>query len=179
MKTSIILTDQERQELLKVKRGSKSSIVKDRAHVVLLKAKGKKVKDIADVVFRGQTFVKQGIKRYIEGGIEKVKEHQKGGNSRKLTEGQKEELKELLEKEPKKYGFKQNFWSIELLEEFVEKRYKIRYKSKQSYYHLFKYCGYSFQRPGKRDIRQDPVKVEEFKNGVKKTYESTKIRLSW
>lgn len=179
MKTSIILKDKERQELLRVKKQSKSSIVRDRAHAVLLRAKGKRVKDIADVVFRGNTFVKESIKRYVEGGIEKIKEHQKGGNSRKLTEGQKEELKKLLEKEPKEYGFRQNFWSIELLEEFVESRYKIRFKSKQSYYELFKYCGYSFKRAGKKDIRQDPIKVEEFKNGVKKTYESTKIRLSW
>lgn len=158
--TNLTLSQEQKQELLKVKKQNQSSVIKDRAHTILLRDQGKKIKEIANVLFRSETFVKESIKSYLSGGIFSIQKHHKGGNSKKLTKEEKEELKKMLEKEPKEYGFNQSFWSIDLLKIFVEKQFKVFYKSNQSYYDLFKYCGFSFQKPKTKDLRQDPVKVE-------------------
>lgn len=174
-----ILNQEQKQELLKVKKQSQSSIIRDRAHAVLLRSQGKKIHEIANILFRSQTFVKESIKSYQQEGIIKLQKHNKGGNSKKLSQEQKDNLKQLLEKEPLNYGFNQSFWSIDLLKIFVKKQFGLIYQSNQSYYDLFRYCGFSFKKPQTKDARQDPVKVEQFKDALKKTYKSTKIRLSW
>lgn len=179
MKTEIKLTDHQQEELLKVKKQNQSSTIRDRAHAVLLRAKGKKIKEIAEILFKGETFVKEAIKTYQEKGILGILDYGKGGNNKKLTKEQKEKLRKLLEKEPKEYGFNQSFWSIDLLKVFVQRQFNVTYQSDQSYCDLFRYCGFSFQKPQKKDIRQDPVKIEQFKDALKKTYKTTKIRLSW
>ncbi len=116
-----------------MKKQNQSSVIKDRAHTILLRDQGKKIKEMANVLFRSETFVKESIKSYLSGGIFSVQKHHKGGNSKKLTKEEKEKLKKMLEKEPKEYGFNQSFWSIDLLKILIERQFKVVYKSNQSY----------------------------------------------
>jgi len=177
--TSINLKPEEVKKLRQLRKQHKSSIVRDRAHVILLKAKTKTIKEISEVLERSQNFVKNALSLYKKGGISHLLVLQKGGNNRKLTLRNKDKIKSDLEKSPRDYGYSEDFWTLKIFKEFLLKRYQVRYKSDQSYYDLLKYAGYSYQRPLKKDKRQDPHMVKRFEKNIKKNSKNIKIRLYW
>lgn len=177
--TSINLRPDEVKKLRQLRKQHKSSIVRDRAHVILLKAKIKTIKEISEVLERSQNFVKNTIWLYRQNGIDGILTLEKGGNNRKLTIQEKEKIKTDLENSAKEYGFKEDFWTLKIFKQFLFQKYQVRYKSDQSYYDLLKYAGYSYQRALKKDKRQDPHMVKRFEKNIKKNSKNIKIRLFW
>lgn len=177
--TSINLKPEEVKELRQIRKRNKSSIVRDRAHVILLKAKRKTIKEISEVLERSQNFVKNSLSLYKKGGVSGLLILHKGGNNRKLNLEDKDKIKSDLAHSPKEYGFKEEFWTLKIFKEFLFKNYQVRYKSDQSYYDLLKYAGYSYQRPLKKDKRQNPHMVKRFEKDIKKNSKNIKIRLYW
>lgn len=180
MSTKIKLTSKQNQHLLKIKRTHKSSLIRDRSHAVLLRNKGFTIKDAAQALLRSQDFVKQAIKRFQQGELEKTR--LSGNNYRVDREKRKEIIKMLQVKCPKDlkdFNYDTQFWSTDILKEVIKKKYRIEYKTEKTYHDLFKQAGFSFQKPKTKDFRQDPEKVKKFKGALKKSSTSTKIRLSW
>lgn len=177
--TSINLKPDEVKKLRQIRKTHKSSIVRDRAHVILLKQKQKTIREISEILERSENFVKNSLALYKQKGILGLISLLKGGNNRKLTIKEKENVKADLEKSPREYGYQEDFWSLKLFKEFLLKEYQVSYKSAQSYYDLLKYSGYSYQRPLKKDKRQNPHLVKRFEKNIKKNSKNIKIRLSW
>lgn len=177
--TSINLKPEEVKKLRQLRKYHKSSIVRDRAHVILLKAKRKTIKEVSEVLERSQNFVKNALFLYKQKGITGLLVLHKGGNNRKLTLKDKERIKSDLEKSPQDYGYQEEFWTLKIFKDFLFKKYQINYKSDQSYYDLLKGAGYSYQRPLKKDKRQDPHMVKRFEKNIKKNSKNIKIRLYW
>lgn len=173
--TSINLRPDEVKKLRQLRKTHKSSIIRDRAHSLLLKHKGKTLKEVAEVLERSQNFVKNTLNLFKQKGIEGITFLQKGGNNRKFNQKEKEKIKSDLEKLPKDYGYKEEFWSLPILKDFLFKQYGLGYKSNQSYYDLLKYSGYSYQKPLKKDKRQDPHLVKRFERNIKKTQRTSKF----
>lgn len=180
MSTKIKLTKKQKQQLLKIKKKHKSELIRDRAHAVLLRDKEFTIKDASESLLRSEDFIKQAIKRFIKGELEDLK---LTGNNRKLTKKQRakiiETIKTKIPKDLKDFKFKSQFWTTDILERIIKKRYKIEYKTEKSYYGLFKQAGFSFHKPKTKDYRQDPKKIKKFKGALKKSLTATKIRLSW
>jgi len=177
--TSINLKPEEVKKLRQIRKTHKSSIIRDRAHVILLKVKRKTIKEISEVLERSQNFVKNSLSLYKKGDISELLVLQKGGNNRKLKPKEKEKIKSDLEKSPKEYEYQEEFWNLKIFKDFLFKKYQVKYKSDQSYYNLLKYFGYSYQRPLKKDKRQDPHMVKRFEKSIKKNSKNIKIRLYW
>ena len=180
MSTKIKLTKKEKQQLVKIKKKHKSTLIRDRAHAVLLRDKEFTVKNIAKALLRSEDFIKQAIKRFNKGELEYLK---LTGNNRKLTMEQREKIIEIIKnKTPqdlKDFKFKEQFWTTDILKGIIKKRYKIKYKTEKSYYDFFKQAGFTFHKPKTKDYRQDPKKIKKFKGALKKSSTTTKIRLSW
>lgn len=177
--TSINLKPDEVKKLRQIRKTDKSSIVRDRAHVILLKAKRKTIKEISEVLERSQNFIKNSLSLYAKEGISGLLVIHKGGNNRKLSLKDKEKIKSDLDKSPKEYGYQEEFWTLKIFKDFLFKNYQVKYKSEQSYYDLLKYAGYSYQRPLKKDKRQNPHMVKRFERNIKKNSKNIKIRLYW
>lgn len=171
--TSINLMPDEVQQLRQIRKTHKSSIVRDRAHVILLKKKKKTIQEITEVLERSENFVKNAMAIYKQGGVPGLTNLQKGGSNRKLNVKEKESVKSDLGKSPKDHGYQEEFWSLGILKDFLLKSYRIEYKSDQSYCDLLKYCGYSYQRPLKKDKRQDSHMVKRFEKNIKKTQKTS------
>ena len=180
MSTKIKLTEKEKQQLLKIKKKSKSELIRDRAHAVLLRNNEFTIENTAKALLRSEDFVKQAIKRFNKGELEDLKLI---GNNRKLNKKQQEKIIEIIKtKTPqdlKDFKFKEQFWSTDILKRIIKKRHKIEYKTEKSYYNFFKQAGFTFHKPKTKDFRQDPKKVKKFKGALKKSSTTTKIRLSW
>lgn len=136
--TSINLKPDEVKKLRQLTKQHKSSIVRDRAHVILLKTKTKTIKEISEVLERSENFVKNALLLYKQKGVSGLPILEKGGNNRKLTLQKKEKIKSDLDKSPKKYGYQEEFWTLKIFKDFLFKNYQIKYKSDQSYYDLLK-----------------------------------------
>lgn len=180
MSTKIKLNSKKVKNLKDIKRQSKSEVIRDRAHTVLLRDSGYTIANIAKTLFRSPDFVKQAIKRFNEGKLEEVALK---GNNHKLSDNQKAEIIAIIKKKCPKglkdFKFTTQFWSTDILKQIIKKNYGIEYKNIQSYHKLFKEAGFSFKKPKTRDFRQDPEKIKEFKGALKKSSKTTKIRFSW
>lgn len=180
MSTKIKLDLTQKQKLLKIKRKHQSSIIQDRAHAVLLRNEGFTLANTAKALSRSDKFVKNSIKQYGLGQLNKLNFN---SNNHKLTNELKKEIIKMIRRQCPKalkgFNFKTQFWSTDILKEVIKRKYHIEYKTDKSYYDLFKCAGFTFHKPKPRDVRQDPEKIKGWKGALKKSYKSTKIRLSW
>jgi transposase len=68
-----------------------------------------------------------------------------------LTKTQLVEVQKIVqEKLPNAYGINANFWSTSILAEFIQKEYNVKYKSKTSYYLIFKKADFTYHKPDKQ-----------------------------
>jgi len=115
--------------------------------------------------------------QYLEKGIIVVRTTRKGEPKQLLT---KKQLKEIVEtvktKKPKDVGFHESFdyWSTGVLGKYIEYTYGVVYKSKTSYYLVFKEAKFTYHKPGKIYQKHDQEKVDRWK---KDNYE--RIKKAW
>ena len=79
-------------------------------------------------------------------------------------------VKPLLNKREKpeiiKWLKEKDCWDFLDLYSYVFEKYQIRFKSKQSYYNLFKEAGISWKKSQKKNPKKDPKQVEEIKKEI-------------
>lgn len=115
-------------------------------------------------------------KLYLDKGIKALKVKERGLN-RLLT---KRELKEIVSlvkhKKPSEAGFHESyeFWNTSILGQYIDEKYKIRYKSKTSYYLIFKRAKFTYHKPGRVYHKHDKEKVAAWKKENK-----DKIKKAW
>ncbi|PIR12751.1 hypothetical protein COV49_04440 [Candidatus Falkowbacteria bacterium CG11_big_fil_rev_8_21_14_0_20_39_10] len=182
MSTSKIKLNQiQKQKLLKIKQKSQTETVRDRAHAILLRHQGFTIEQTAQALLRSDKFIKHAAKLHRQ---EKLTEtHFQGNHHTKLTKQQRDEIIGIIrDKCPNKlpgFNFKEQFWSTDILKIIIKQKYQAEYKTEKSYYDLFKRAGFSFHKPKIKDFRQNPAKMKQFKGALKKSSETTRIRLSW
>lgn len=180
MSTKVKLTSKQKQHLLTLKKTHKSPLIRDRAHAVLVRNNGFTIKHTAQAVLRSEDFVKQAIKRYQQGKLEKT---ELSSHNHKLSEEKRKAVVKMIQEQCPKdlpgFNFTTQFWSTDILKAVIQKEYQIEYKDDRSYHNLFKQAGFSFHKPKTKDFRQDPEKIKKFKGALKKSSKSTIVRMSW
>jgi len=177
MQTKIQLTQEQQQELLKLKKTHKSDLIRDRAQAVLIRNEGFTLSETAKALHRSQTFVKTAIALLKDGKLETT-----GYTSRhfKLSDDDRKSVTEMIKKQtPKDFGYSTQFWTMEILKALVKKQYGVSYKGHKSYQDLFKAAGFSFHKPKPVDYRQNRETMKKFKGALKKSYTTTRLRFSW
>jgi transposase len=98
-------------------------------------------------------------KRYLEKGLPGIL-----AKDRKpkllLTKKQLVEVQKIVQEQlPNEYGINADFWSTSILAEFILKQYNVTYKSKTSYYLIFKKAKFTYHKPDKkyRECKQDVI----------------------
>lgn len=120
--------------------------------------KGMSQTEIGEIFFITQGAVSQIITSIKNGGLEE-KTTTRGLQSR-LSDTEKEQLKSLLLKSPKDYGFfTWDKWSIKSL---IKQEFDVDYHENYIWY-LMKCINYSSQKPQVKDYRKDAEKVQVFK----------------
>lgn len=116
------------------------------------------------IFFCRQSYQREGLKGITDKRQKAVK--------RLLTAKQRQEVNVILSNEiPKAYGYKNSHWTTTILADLIEARYEVRYKSKTSYYLLFKESKFSFHKPGRVYEKHDPEKVAEWREEKKSKLE--------
>jgi transposase len=65
-----------------------------------------------------------------------------------LTKRQLKEIKITLKtKKPRELNYEEDFWTTSILADYIDKTYSVKYKSKTSYYLIFKRVKFTFHKP--------------------------------
>lgn len=115
--------------------------------------------------------------QYLEKGLVVVRTTRKGEPKRLLTKKQLRDIvKTVKTKKPKDVGFHESFsyWTTGVLGKYIQNTYDVFYKSKTSYYLLFKQAQFTYHKPGRVYQRHDQAKVDQWKAENK-----PKIKQAW
>lgn len=105
---------------------------------------------------------------YLREGLKALLDKRKKQAKYLLSKHQRQEINSILTNEtPKDYGYQSAHWSTSILADLIEARYEVKYKSKTSYYLLFKESKFSFHKPGRVYEKHDPIKVAEWRSQLK------------
>lgn len=95
------LTEDEMRELEELRKSGLTPRIRDRAHCVLLSAKGYKIDRIADIFGADRRTVSSWIDSWEESGFHGLPDSPRGGRPPKLTEEEKRIAEELIKENPR------------------------------------------------------------------------------
>ncbi|MBI2786069.1 MAG: IS630 family transposase [Legionella longbeachae] len=110
-----VLSDEQKQELLKLRNARTGKNTAERAYYVLLSSEGKSIDEISVQMNRNPHTIRCWIKRYLARGLSGLIDKCSPGRPDQLKADVKKQLNELLRESPKKYGYQQAGWQINLL----------------------------------------------------------------
>ncbi len=111
-------------------------------------------------------------KQYQSHGITVIKSKPKNPK-RLLTRNQRGEIEALLrDADAVKRLYGVSFWTTGMLAKHIQKTYGVVYKSRTSYYLLFKEAKFSYHKPGMVSIKRDEAKVAIWRMDTKKKLET-------
>ena len=158
----IQLTTEEKEIIHDHREKTECDGIRLRTHAVLLSDKGYTPVQIADVLFQSEQTVCRIIKTFEKERIASLfPKYLDNENASKLTRKQKQEIKEVLLKQPSKYGIPKEFWDISTLKTYIKAEFGVEYQSDESYRLIFLLHNYSFHLPDTFDRKRDDEKVEK------------------
>ncbi|AWN75245.1 IS630 family transposase [Legionella anisa] len=117
----ISLSEEERTDLIRLRRSQKSNIG-ERAYYVLLCGEGKSVSETAKIAGRNEHTIRLWLKRYITYGVIGLKSRSQPGRPARKAPIIESQLEELLGSSPQDYGYQEAGWQINLLRDWFEKQ---------------------------------------------------------
>jgi transposase len=142
--------------------------VKERLLMLIHTKEGKTTREVAKVIKKSHVSVAHWINRFNEEGIEGLKDRKRSGKPPKMNRNQFESLKEDLNKSPREFGYKRDFWTTKLVKIHILQHYITSYTNRHVQRLLHKF-GYSLIKPRPRHTKRDVSKKEEFTETLKKT----------
>jgi transposase len=156
------ITIEEKSLLKEYLKTSPLILIRLKCYALLIRHKGMKIKDIADVVSRNEKIISRWIADWDEKRLASIfTGHKDNENAGKLTKEQKEEIKEALSKPPSSYDIPKEFWDVPALKEYVQAKFDVVYESVQSYHFMLTFSNLSFKYPDTFDRHRDETLISE------------------
>lgn len=107
-------TDEERKELERMVR-QEIGRVSQRAQMILLSARRKKVPEIADTFDVCQPTVRSWIHRFDDSGPDGLYDRPRSGRPRRITDAVRGMVVQLIQEDPQQEGYLATFWTVAML----------------------------------------------------------------
>lgn len=148
----IKLTESQIKELNEYKTTKKCSASElKRIIAIILLDRGNSSKLINDLTDYNQKYVFELRKKYLNRGINSLKDRRKAKPKALLTENQRQEIiKTLTTLSPKDFGFNEDYWKTCILARLIKEQYNVQYKSRTSLYLFFKEAKFTYHKPDKQ-----------------------------
>lgn len=144
-----------------------------RAQAIFLLNNGSSVETITAVTKYRRRRMYALRQRYLKEGIIVIKDKRKGKPKELLTKKQHNEIARALNSStPKDHGYEYDYWTTGILGDFIEHTYGVTYKSKTSYYIVFREARFTYHKPGRVYERRNEQEVQEWRIQVKKQVEA-------
>ncbi len=133
-----------------------------RAQVILMLAKKKGIENISEITGLKRSWIFNLRSNYFKQGIKAIEDKRKKNPKELLTKSQKQEILKIVKtKKPRDYDYESDYWTTSILGDFIKQRYNIQYKSKTSFYLIFKQAKFSYRKPGRVYRLRDEKEVQE------------------
>lgn len=87
---------------------------------------------------------------YLKHGLSAIIDKREGQPKELLTKKQRIEVVDKLKnKTPRDFGYQADHWITAILGHFIQNTYKVKYKSKTSYYLIFRQAKFTYHKPGR------------------------------
>lgn len=154
-----------------------STLVRDRAHAVLLGNQGMFAPQVAKILYRKEETIRIWLKSFQKLRLSSLfSRYKDNDNACKLTSTQKQEVVEILKLPPSDHGIPKEFWQVKDLKKWVKAEFGVIYVSERSYHFLFQLSRFSWKLADKFDIRRDDdfvkKRLEEIREEIKPYLES-------
>lgn len=107
---------------------------------------------------------------YLRHGLKAIEDNRKPKPKELLTVRQREEILEVLKsKTPNECDsyYNADYWDTGVLAAYIFRKYKVRYKSKTSYYIVFRRAKFSYHKPGRVYEKRDEARVRQWQNDTR------------
>jgi len=154
------LNTEEIYKLKELRQKSDNANDVQKCNAVLMLNNGIKISVITEYTDLKRSSIYSLKKMYLDKGIEALKSKSKNAK-RLLTKQQLVELSnDIKMKSPVDFGYDESFWTTAILADHVWEEYRVRYKSKTSYYIIFKRVKFTFHKPGRVYEKSDPAREQ-------------------
>lgn len=154
-----------------IKENGKTTAEVKRSQAILLLDAEKDIEDIENITGYGRSQIFELRKQYLADGISSIEDKRTGAPKELLTKKQREEIIEIVKtKSPKDLGtYWQNYdhWTTSVLGDWIEREYKVKYKSKTSQYLLFRKAEFTYHKPGRVYREHDEAGVKKWRKASK------------
>lgn len=159
---AIHLNKDEQQLLKSHYSNAQCKLIRERAHSIILSNQGRTVTDIALILMRNETTIRQWLNDFNQRRISSIFHKYEGNtNANKLTIRQKKEIEEILQQPPSEKGLPKKFWDIAALKQYIKGEFGIVYESDRSYHYLLRLGKLSFKLPSSFDIKRDVDQINK------------------
>jgi len=159
---------------------AKDTREKTRCQALWLLTQGYKRREVVKIVGRSKQALAKWVSAYNKKGLEGLDNKPQPGNHRKLTRQQKQRIKKLITtNRPEKLGLEGKFWTVPTIKRMVKERFKVTYKTDDSYRRLFHFCGFSFHKPNKVNKKRNSHMVRRFEEKLKKDSRGIRDKIVW
>lgn len=150
-KRQLQLTEHEIGQLAAAEEQTDDKRARIRYQAMRLYGQGWAIRTIQEVTLAGESTIRQWAMAYRAEGLAGLESHWSGKNASKLTDEQRAQVKARLhQNSPADVGISQGqFWSVSDLQVAVFEWFGVTYQDKDSYQHLLRQCGFSYQRSAK------------------------------
>lgn len=156
------ITIEEKALLKEYLKKTPSFTIRSKCYALLIRDKGIRVKDVADIVVRDEKTISRWLKEWDEKRMSSIfTGHEKNQNAGKLTKEQKEEVSQALSEPPSAYGIPKEFWDVPALKGYVQTKFDVVYESVQSYHFLLSFSNLSFKYPDTFDRHRDEAQITQ------------------
>ena len=133
-----------------------------RLHCILLLCNGKTCAEVSALFGDGLRTIQYWAKKFNEDGIDGMHDSARPGRRARLTDDDKEILKENLQRSPHEFGYTQNLWDGKLLSHHIKKRFNVDFKIRRCQV-LFHELGFRRRKPRPVIANADPEAQETYK----------------
>lgn len=175
MRNQARLTVQERKQLEKIAHSAKSGGEARRAQTILLLDQGTKSSVIQKITGYHPKHGFRLRKRFVKEGVNAIQDKRKGEPKQLLAQKQRAAIiQTLAQKTPNEIDayYNSDYWTTGILGEYIRRTYDVSYKSKTSYYLIFKQAKFTYHKPGRVYHERDEKEVKHWKNEIKPKIEA-------
>ena len=114
-------------ELHNIRQTTENNFTKDFLLAIIMRYQGINTTQIMDILSRARITILDYIHKWNNSGMEAIKDHRGGSVGRFTDEMKKDLVKTLMESKPTDHGFNAYSWTCDLLAEYINIKYEIKY----------------------------------------------------
>lgn len=169
------LSRQQIQELEEYRKKTKDIAEYKRIQAIMLLDKRYEVELLKEMTgfSRSQIFQLRTI--YLAQGIAGIQTKRKGEPKRLLSRRQLQEVINLVKiTNPQDHGYQSPFWTTGILANIVWEKYRVKYRSRTSYYVIFRESKFTYHKPGRVSVKRDEEAVQKWREEARQV-----IKRAW